>query len=200
MGVEKYTIDLDTILQILQSFHRSGTLQGDLPARKLNNKVPWQAQLRLLEGEVTACSILDERGAVVQSGGVAFKSLQKVGKINWTMIQESEQTSHQPAIRFDRVTGHLPSNPQLPVPFQTEPHLSTGPYGQAPRPLVARRLMHVTVEQMNQEGWPRNYRQVYAMADGTRTIEKIATLLALHPQEVASILYDLQRRRVLILE
>lgn len=65
---------------------------------------------------------------------------------------------------------------------------------------VARRLVLVTTERMNLEGWPRNYRQVYAMVDGMRTCEKIASLLSLRPEEVEYILRDLQTRRVLILE
>lgn len=208
--VEKYTIDLDTILQILRGFHKSGTLHGELPARKLDNKVPWQAQLRLLEGEVIACSILNERGAVVRSGEDALKALRRAGNLNWTMVPDAQQTGHLPAVRLDRVSGSLPSDPRLPIPPRTDPrfptpprsdpHLPVAPYWKAARMPVARRLVLVTAEQMNLEGWPRNYRQVYAMVDGTRTCEKIASLLSLRPEEVEYILRDLQMRRVLILE
>ena len=200
--VEKYTIDLDTILQILQGFHQNGTLHGDLPARKLENKAPWQAQLRLVEGEVISCTIVDEKGAVVRAGEAALQSLRKAGQLNWVMVQDVEQTLPPPAIRLDRVSGTLPSDPRLPAqPRLPAPRLPAAPYWKAfPRSPVPRRVINVSAEQMNQGRWPRNHRMVYAMVDGARPIEKIAALLSLRSEEVEQILRDLQTMRIIVLE
>ncbi len=208
--VEKYTIDLDTILQILRGFQKSGTLSGELPARKLGNKVAWQAQLRLLDGEVVTCVVLNENGAAVRSGEDALKALQKAGNLNWTMMPDSEQTKRSPTVRLDRVSSIFPSDPRLPTPPRSDPRFPALPHSDPRLPVapywktvglpVARRLVLVTAEQMNLESWPRNYRQVYAMVDGVRTCEKIASLLSLRPEEVVYILRDLQMRQVLLFE
>lgn len=201
--METYTIDLDTILQILGGYQQNGTLHGDIPPRKLDNKVPLKAQLRLFEGAVISCTILDEKGAIVLTGGTALKALRQAGQLNWTMMQEAEQS-------FLSVEEHFSgaSNPQLPT-VQTSPRLPAAPsnprlpvapnWKAYPQLAVPQRLVTVTPEQMRQGQWSRNHRMVYGMIDGVRTIEKTAALLSLYPQEVEQIVRDLQTIRVVAL-
>ncbi|HEV2662737.1 MAG TPA: hypothetical protein VGU68_19175 [Ktedonobacteraceae bacterium] len=203
--METYTIDLDTILQILGGYQQNGTLHGDIPPRKLDNKVPLKAQLRLFEGEVISCTILDERGTVISTGKVALEALRRAGQLNWTMMQGAEQSFL--SVEQDHFTGA--SNPQLPT-VQTSPRLSAVPtnprlpiapnWKAYPQLAVPQRLVTVTTEQMRQGQWSRNHRMVYGMIDGVRTIEKIAELLSLRPEEVEQIARDLQTIRVVALE
>jgi len=44
---------------------------------------------------------------------------------------------------------------------------------------------------------PPAYKRVFALADGTKTVEHIARLLAKSPQEVQQILYELQAARLI---
>jgi hypothetical protein len=121
--VETYTIDLDAILQILGGcYQQNGTLHGDVPPRKLDNKVPLKAQLRLFEGEVISCTILDERGTVISTGKVVLEALRRAGQLNWTMMQEAEQSFL--SVEQDHFSGA--SNPRLPI-VQTSPRLPTVP-------------------------------------------------------------------------
>ena len=76
-AVEKVYLDLSTILR---NFHQNGELSGDVPAKKLGNKAPWKARIRVVEGIVTSCQILDNRDAVVNSGELALDALYKLGQ------------------------------------------------------------------------------------------------------------------------
>ncbi len=221
--METYTIDLDTILQILGGYQQNGTLHGDVPPRKLDNRVPLKAQLRLFEGEVISCTILDERGTVISTGKIALEALRRAGQLNWTMMQEAEQSflsveqdhfsgASNPRLPTVQTNPSLPaasSNPRLPI-VQTSPRLPAVPtnprlpvapnWKTYPQLSVPRRLVTVTPEQMRQGQWSRNHRMVYGMIDGIRTIEKIADLLSLRPEEVDQLVRDLQTIRVVALD
>lgn len=182
--MEKFYLDLETILQ---SIHLSGALHGEIPAKKLGNKAPWQARLRLTGGQVTACQILDNLGAVVNAGEPALEAISKLGSLNWEVIPEPlEGTLTMPP--FINKSGPLsPAEEQAaPVPAHV--------------PLVPYHLVNVTLKLMNQTDWPRNYRMIYLLVDGTRTGDKIAIMLTLPLAEVEQILYELQKMRVIDLK
>ncbi len=185
-AVEKFYLDLATILQ---SFHQNGELHGDLPAKKLGNKAPWKALLSVVEGTVTSCQILDNRGAVVNSGELALEALYKLGPLNWEVIPDPlEGSAKLPAFKPTRKSGALPapSTGTAPLP-NPAPAQSPTPY----------RLMNVTLKQMNQTQWPRDYRLVYILVDGQRTNEKIASMLAMPIADVEQILRELQSMRII---
>ena len=190
--MEKYYIDLDTILQILQGFHQNGVLHGDLPAKKLGNKVPWKAQLRMLEGKVITCSILDHQGDVVSSGEATLKALRGAGMVSWEMIAEPQTgTMSVPVIRPGSLSGPLSSASNR--PFAPQQSLM-------PRYPIPRRLVSVTSEQMTSAQWPRYHRMVYVLIDGVRSSEKIANMLSLRPEDVEQVLRDLQHIRVIMID
>jgi hypothetical protein len=185
-AVEKFDLDLATILQ---NFRQNGELHGDLPAKKLGNKAPWKALLGVVEGTVISCQILDNRGAVVNSGELALEALYKLGPLNWEVIPEPpEGTGKLPAFKPTRKSGALPASPT-----GTAPLPNPAP-AQAPTPY---RLMDITLKQMNQTQWPRDYRLVYILVDGTRTNEKIASMLAMPVSDVEQILRELQSMRII---
>jgi hypothetical protein len=187
--VEKYTIDLDTILQILGGFQQNGVLQGDLPVRKVGNKVPWRAYLRLVEGKVVACSIIDNRDRPVQSGESALNVLRRAGQLHWLMNREEGSDSGPlPTEVQRRITPALP---------QYSPVYADPPQGMSTSSLVPRRLILMSMEQMNQTGWSRIYRQVYAMVDGARSVETIASILRVPVGNVERVLNDLQMMRII---
>lgn len=184
--MEKVYLDLETILL---NFHQSGDLYADLPAKKLSNKVPWKAHLRVVEGNVVACQILDNVGAEVNSGDRALKALYQLGRLFWEFSFDPQPGASIPAdSQADKSSGTLPGSPeQLPI----TPELPVT------RHLVPRRLIAITVKQMNQAQWPRDYRMIYLLIDGQRTVEKIANMIGLPLQEVELVLHDLHSSRLI---
>ena len=181
--MEKFYLDLATILQ---NFRQNGELYADLPAKKLGNKAPWKAQLRVSEGTVITCQILDNRGTVVHAGDSALETLYKLGALNWEVVPDLlDGTGKLPALTPARKSGTLPPLPPEPEPVPSPP--SPVPY----------RLMNITLKQMNQTQWPRDYRLIYILVDGTRTTEKIASMLTMPLADVEQILHELQVMRII---
>ncbi len=190
--VEKYTIDLDTILQILGGFQQNGLLQGDLPVKRLGNKVLWKAYLRLAEGNVVSCSIVDDQGTLVRAGQDALSMLRGTGQLHWLMSRDESSESGQPQVEEQRrITKVLPQYSPVSIQPQAGIFFSS---------LVPRRLVLISIEQMNQGRWSRGYRQVYAMIDGMRTVETIASLLTLPLGSVEQILNDLQKMNTIAID
>lgn len=186
-AVEKFYLDLQTILQ---RFHQTGELHGDVPAKKLGNKAPWKARLRIVEGSVTSCQILDNRDAVVNSGELALEALCKLGPLHWEVIPDPPEGSGKlPAIKPPRKSGTLPglSERVPPPPSETAATRSPIPY----------RLVNITLKQMNETQWPRDYRLIYILIDGTRSSDKIASMLAMSLADVELILRELQSMRII---
>jgi hypothetical protein len=185
-AVEKFYLDLDTILQ---RFHHSGELLGEIPAKKLGNRTPWRARLRVDKGSVTSCQIVDTFGAVIDKGDLALEALHKLGPLTWEVILDPlEGTGKLPVAPSLRKSSTLPSVPERPVPAPNQPP--------AP-PQVPYRLVNVSLQQMNQTQWPREYRLVYVLVDGIRSSEKIAGMLAMPRPDVEFILNDLKDMRVI---
>src|SRR5215831_15774239 len=108
-AVDKFYLDLDLILQ---RFRQNGLVLGDIPpTKKIGNKVPWKARLRVVEGTVIACQILDHNEAVMHSGEKALEALYKLGPLYWEIIPDIPGGK---AISVD--TGKLPVVPTLKKP------------------------------------------------------------------------------------
>ena len=58
----------------------------------------------------------------------------------------------------------------------------------------------VYLEQRQMQSWPRLYRAVFALVDGTRSTAKIAEVLSVGPDIVTRVLYDLQSMNVIVME
>ncbi len=182
-AVEKFYLDLASILQ---SFRQNGELSAELPAKKLGNKTPWRARLRVSEGQVITCQIFDSRGTLIDAGDAALEALYKLGPLNWEVLPD----------RLERGSGKLPVLDPMkqsgPLPaVKPEPEQPPGP---SPTPY---RLMTITLKQMNQTQWPRDYRLVYILIDGIRTTEKIASMLAMPLTDVEQIIHELQAMRII---
>lgn len=185
-AVEKVYLDLSTILR---NFHQNGELSGDVPAKKLGNKAPWKARIRVVEGIIISCQILDNRDAIVNSGELALDALYKLGPLNWEVIPDPQEGSGKlPVLKPARKSGALPG-----VTDRISPEPDPVP-AHAPVPY---RLMNITLKQMNQTQWPRDFRLVYILVDGTRTSEKIASMLAMSLADVEQVLRELQSMRII---
>lgn len=187
--MEKFYLNLELILQ---RFRQSGELLSDIPAKKIGNKAPWRARIRVDEGKISSCQIFDHRDAIVSSGGPALEALYKIGPLYWEVIPDlAGDTGKIPVMQPLKKpnSGSLSGTPEriiLPRP-SIVPNQERVPY----------RLVNVTLKQMNQTQWPRDYRMVYILIDGTRGSEKIARMLALPLADVELILSELQSMRII---
>ncbi|HEY3993893.1 MAG TPA: hypothetical protein VGM01_13585 [Ktedonobacteraceae bacterium] len=190
--MEKFYLDLATILQ---KFRQNGELSADLPAKKLGNKAPWKAQLRVDEGLVTSCQILDQRGSIVHSGEPALEALYKLGPLHWEIAPDLlDGSSKLPTLNQTRKSGPLAVPPANTIPAPVPASVPDSSSADTPVPY---RLLTVTLKQMNQTQWPRDYRLVYILIDGIRTTEKIANMLAMPLADVEQILRELQVMRII---
>lgn len=185
-AVEKFYLDLETILQ---SLRQNGELHGEIPAKKLGNKAPWKARLRVAGGHIVSCQILDQRDVVVSSGEMALEALYKLDAIHWEVRPDSlENTGQVPAVKAGHKSGTLPNLvDRVPPAADPEPVHSPTPY----------RLVNVSLRQMNQTQWPRDYRLVYILIDGTRSISRIAEMLTMQRADVELILQELKTMRII---
>lgn len=162
-----YTNDLTGLLRMLEETRANGVIstEGTGPGE------PWQAQLTLIEGKVTACHV---RGSVngrnLLTGGEAIRWLESSAYLTW------ERTAFTPQQTF-------------PLIFRDSQIVPLQPSG------VPRRLTQA--EPLGIHEWSRKQRQVFALVDGSRSAERIAVILCQPLNAVEGILLDLQSMGVI---
>ena len=131
---------------------------------------PWQAHLTVIEGQVTSCH--------VQSSVYGPSLLSGGEAIGWLASQGN--------LTWERVAStpqRIVRNAQAASP---QPHE------------VPQRLARV--EQGEVQVWSRKQRQVFALVDGRRSIERIAIILCQPSYVVEGIVHELQLRGVIAVE
>ncbi len=104
------------------------------------------------------------------AGKEAMRELARMGRLRWTF------TSQQDSVAAPGSSG----------PAFTE------------SAVCPRRYASLSQEQMR--NWPRMHRAVFALTDGTKSIEKIAEMLSVSPMLVEKALRELQSIGVIIIE
>jgi hypothetical protein len=165
-----YTLDLKTMLQIMQKHKQTGHLHTDLPSGVPGLRGPCHVDIVLEVGTMVSCTIKSARGALL-TGDKAYQELTRLGRLRWTLVP-----SVPPAGR----PGFAP---------QTLGRRMT------PRP---RRTM--VVEQWQMQSWQRLHTLVYGLVDGIRGASEIADVLMVPSETIEGILRDLQAMQVIIME
>ena len=182
-----YSLDTETMLQLLRERRQTGILATDLPMGTAGTRGRLRAIVTITAGKIIDCRIEESNGQLWVVGEEALQELHRLGTLDWSLTLQQ-------------------TNPKLPAIQQTSPTLDTSPYLQnAPTPItgpirrdepqIPLRSMQVEVSQMTQ--WPRTHRMVYAMIDGKNTTKRIAELLSLQTTTLEQILRDLQNMRVI---
>jgi hypothetical protein len=160
-----YRLDFETLKQVMREHRKTGLLYADVPSGIAGMPEPFRIEVLLRAGTIVSCFFVGKSGRRLKEEKPSEK-LARLGKLDWTFVP-------QDAGAVDVLTSPSPVT-------VLSPEVSDFP----------QRLIHLEQWQMN--GWPRMHRMVFALADGTRSIAKIAEILSTSPEVVRSVLRDLQ--------
>lgn len=164
-----YTLDFETIKQVMQEHQKTGLLSAEMPAGLAGLREPCRIEINILAGNIVSCAIVGDSGRFI-TGNEAAQELARLGRIRWTFTPQ-QRASTQPV-------------PAIAKPVKVSP--------------FPRRTLQV--EQWQIQSWPRLHRTVFALADGTKPVAKIAEMLSAPPDLIERALRDLQSIGAIILE
>jgi hypothetical protein len=159
------------MIQIMQEHRQTGLLHTNIPPRTTGVHETRRVEIFIESGAVKACVITSENGRKVE-GEQAYQALVRLGRLRWTFTPQMQSSKPSWLVPSD-----APITTSLPFP---------------------RRI--VNVEQHQMRSWPRLYRLVFALADGTKSVEKIATMLSTTSGAIEPILRDLRKKQLIIIE
>lgn len=182
-----YSLDTETMLQLLRERRQTGILTTDLPMGTAGTRERLRAIVSITAGKIIDCRVEGSNGQLWVVGEEVLQELHSLGTLDWSLTLQQ-------------------TNPKLPAIQQTSPVLNYSPYLQnasiadtgpikRDEPQIPVRSMVVEASQMTQ--WPRSHRMVYAMIDGKNTTKRIAELLCMQTTTLEQILRDLQNMHVI---
>lgn len=157
-----YTLDFETIKQVMQEHQKTGLLYADAPSGAGSLREPCRIEINIVAGAIASCSIVGSSGKRVM-GKEAMQAISRLGRLRWNLLPQQEAVVQ-------------PTSPVAAVPVET----SAIPWRTA------------QVEQWQARTWPRLHRAVFALVDGTKSAAKIAEILSTSPELVEKALRDLQ--------
>lgn len=164
-----YTSDLARFLRMLKETRANGVFATEWAGPG----EPWHAQLILLDGQVTFCTIQSSvDGYSLLTDSEAIHWLANLGNLQWEQVPSLPQQPSQSLLHASQAV--------LLSPIE-----------------VPQRL--IQVEKGAIDAWPRKHRQVFALVDGHRSIERIADILRQPLHVVEDTLQDLQAKGVIAL-
>jgi hypothetical protein len=160
-----YTLNFETIKQMMQAYQQTGSLYAEMPSGVGRLREPCRIEIDVVSGQITSCAVIGSSGRYL-TGKEAMRELARLGRLNWTFTPREEQS------------------------VETLPTPSTPLKAVEERNLLPRRIVYVDPVQMR--NWPRVHRAVFALADGTKNVVKIAEVLSVPPDIVEKALKELQ--------
>lgn len=160
-----YSLSYEMIVQVLRQFGYSGEVHAEIPIDSAHKRSGYVV-LVVQNGEIKKCVISQQNGQKLLEGEQAFRMLSRLGVLDWKLIY-----------------APTPGMAQSPSPsFAAGPGARSGSF--CPR--------HLPLSPFQMQSWPMLYRSVYALADGTRSVEHIAMLLS-HPiPKIEQVIRNLQ--------
>ncbi|HEY4386231.1 MAG TPA: helix-turn-helix domain-containing protein [Ktedonobacteraceae bacterium] len=163
-----YTLDFQTIRQVMQAHQQTGTLHAETPTGIASLREPCRVEINILVGNVVACTVVGVSERRV-TGEKAAQELSRLGRLNWTFVPKQEAAT--PPESFSPAPGEIIFFPQ--------------------------RTVNLSQQQMR--SLPRMHRAIFVLADGTKSIAKIADMLSTSPDVVERALRDLQSMGVIVI-
>jgi hypothetical protein len=155
-----YTLDFETMKQVMQEHKKTGFLYADVPSGVTGLSGPCRIEVKLMAGAIDSCSIVSERGQRLPEKE-SIKQVSRLGTLLWVF---APQTS-----AVQQISPALTPREASPFPQRT-----------------------VQTERWQMNSWSRLHRSIFALADGTRSVAKIAEMLSVPPEHVDKSLRDLQ--------
>ena len=167
-----YSLESDMMIQVIRQFGYSGDCHADIPPQG-SLKHGAHAILVAHKGMITSISIFSRNGKKQYHDKEALSVLSQSGVLDWTLV---------------------PSSTTPPVYSVTPSPPVRSPDADSIIPLRLRRL---PVNQSQIRAWSTLHRSVYALIDGTRSIEQIASLLSRRPTVIKQIIRELHSQNAL---
>jgi hypothetical protein len=175
-GLSVYSLDLATLLMMLEGIQHTGQLQATMPAGTPQVSAG-RAVITVTRGRITGCVIFNQRGQIVMSGERALLLIKHLGPLGWRLIQNTanqtntalqlemspEQRSHQPQ------QINLAQQAYFPQPQQTSPLQRLD----LPHPVNTNTTQANTVQRSNPD-WPTQPAQLSPHV--TRPIPRVSGL------------------------
>jgi hypothetical protein len=171
----RYMLPVRAILQTLTGQNGITALSATLPSVPGHPHHERKALLILGAGQVQSCTIQTHDGRALMQGGEALKKLEQFAQLEWHVQEAPGDSAVWPP------QGYTPSREQEQF-------------------LEEQRIPHRRVAQLSpaqQQTLSHRARQVFALADGLRSVASIATLLHLPPGEVIRLLQALQHNQLI---
>ncbi|HET8911026.1 MAG TPA: hypothetical protein VFN23_06165 [Ktedonobacteraceae bacterium] len=135
-----YTLDLQTILQLLQDFKQRGTLQTQIPNGVPGVKERCLVWIEFVSGEIASCTIQTQSGKQVLTAQKALNTLYGLGALDWELITLKNDAPLIYPQQMSPATSspvNKPSTQQMPV-LPQQPYPPTQSYfpQQQPEPLT----------------------------------------------------------------
>ncbi len=169
--MQKYELDLETLLSLLEEMRQNSILFANVPPGALGQKTGFQVRIDLVEGKIAYCHIEDEEGRIhVLGNQKAFSLLYGMGTLEWyveTRLPDAPlPTNTQPL-------------PRAMLPTNTRPLPAPSPYDTVPLPSLSSIVPRPTVynKSLVLQRLSRSQRRVLVLVDGTKSVEKIASML-----------------------
>ncbi len=206
-----YSIDLETMVQILQEHRQTGVLQAEVPGGMAGLRERCRIEIDVVKGNIVACRVENSSERVVLWGDDALREVYRLGVLDWilTLRREPLPPLHEssPGLRTQPLSSW--ERISMTDPFMRTPLGSTtgstpvvrpvtGSFPVAGTSLIPRRTKEVEPGQM--QVWHRTQRMVYALIDGKNSVQRITSMLSLSPRVVEQVLRVLQAMGVIVLE
>lgn len=162
-----YSLEYKMILQVLRQLGSSGEFHADISPQAALRDGGYVA-LRVQNGNVISCFIFNRNGQKLYHDAEAQFLLPKFGALDWQFVSSTPPKPASP-------------NPPLVLP-------GVKPV-QRDEDFIPQRH---TVSPNQMRTWSTLERSVYSLADGTRTVEQIATLLSRPNQIIEQIIHNFE--------
>ncbi len=180
-NMQTYTLDLETLLALLEEAGQTGRLSTELPSGVPGFKERCQARVDLQGGKVVSCQLGGRNGRILISGNKALQLLSHLGPYEWQLVETQLDGSFP-----------TPTPTPTPAPIQVQPPGVGNLYALS---VVPRRTAYF--DQRALDRLSRRHRRVLSLVDNVRSVEKIASLLSASPdtqflQQVRDIVQELE--------
>jgi hypothetical protein len=171
-GCSVYTTTFTELVEMLMKTRQNWVVK--IETEETGSAKPWQAQLSFVDGIVTVCQVSYKAGGrSLFTDGEAIRWLMRLPSLSWTRVTLAPEQALPQAVNGPQMVASSPS----PVPRR---------FRQAEQGVI----LSLSRKQM----------QVFALVDGTRSIEKIAVILRQPLEVVTEVLRELEMMGVVTLE